>query len=241
MSDFRQQMRAHYEAQSLPPDKVAAIVNRAGAAAADEKESAAERAKVTPFPDHRRRWKAALAIAAGVALLFGVVSMLNVARRPSVSYAQLAPRVVEFFGGAPELPKHSQDKAALHAWLVAQGAPADFQIPAPLLPLESFGCEVLKVQGSPAYLTCFWREKNADGSGAKLVHLLVAKRSDFRDTPPPGEMQRRELPGWSFASWSQGKIVYTLATAGPPSALDPFVSAPVASRSAAAPLAALSF
>jgi hypothetical protein len=215
MSDLRQQIHDHYEAQSLPADRVDAILAR-GRAAASGEEKSAEPEKIVVFPRPRRF---ALIIAAAVVLFAGLLIWSPRVTRP-VSYALFAPRVVEFFGQPPELPKRSQNPEELRAWLLTQGAPADFQIPAKLRGLESFGCQVVNVHGRPAYLTCFWREKG------ELVHLLVAKRDDFLDGPKDATPQFRELDGWSFASWAEGETIYTLAAAAPLEKLRPFAWMP---------------
>jgi hypothetical protein len=126
----------------------------------------------------------------------------------------LAPRIVEFFRTTPQL-KESQDKAELRAWLLANGAPADFEIPAKLAALESIGCSVLDVKGKPAYLTCFWRESELRATDRDLIHLVAVRRSDFRDAPAGPAPQLRELDGWSFASWTAGDVIYTMATPAP--------------------------
>jgi hypothetical protein len=84
-------------------------------------------------------------------------------------------------------------------------------IPARLRALESFGCSVVDVGGRPAYLTCFWRQKNADGSGGELIHLLALRRTDFRDAPEGSEPQNRAIGNWNFVSWAEGEVIYTLA------------------------------
>jgi hypothetical protein len=221
MPDLRQQIRAHYEAQTLSADKVDAILSRGRAAAAGE-QAAETAAKVVELPRARRRWMPALAIAACLAVFAGLFALMQ-PRGPDMT--ALALHVVEFFGSGSEPRERSQDSAALRAWLIAKGAPADFQIPERLLPLKSFGCDVLNVGGRPAFLTCFWREKKPDGTGGELVHLIVARRDDFRKTPAAGEVQQREMDGWSFASWSHGDVIYTLAAAAPAEVLKPFIGA----------------
>jgi hypothetical protein len=208
MSDLRQQIRDHYEEKSLSAEKAEAILARGRGAE-----------KVISF---QQRWRPLLALAASVLVAVGLAVWWFREPQP-VSFAVLAPRVVEFFGTPPELPKRSQNPEELRAWLLAQGAPADFQIPAKLRGLESLGCQVVDVKGRPAWLTCFWREKGQNGTGGELVHLWVVRRNDFKDSPPSSTPQFREQSGWSFASWSEGDIVYTLAAAAPMDKLHPFV------------------
>jgi hypothetical protein len=188
--------------------------------------------KVVDFQSRRSGLlRLGLALAASITLYAGMQLWWPHGRK-TVEFAALAPRVVEFFGTPPELPKRSQDKAELRAWLLAQGAPADFQIPAKLLALESFGCQVVDIRGRPAWLTCFWREKKPDATGGELVHLFAVRRSDFRDGPTSSAPQFRELNGWSFASWAEGDVIYTVAAAAPLEKLRPFVAV----RRADAPL-----
>ncbi|MEP6668374.1 MAG: hypothetical protein ABJF10_04430 [Chthoniobacter sp.] len=226
MSDLRPQIQKHYDAQALPAAKVAAILAE-GKTAAEGGEKVVEmpeRAKSTVVRSTIFRpllW----AVAAGLAIWIGLTADWT-ALRPNgaVSYAQVfAPRVVEFMGVGPKLPKRSQDPEELRTWLLAQGAPADFQIPVKLRPLKSFGCEVVDVHGRPAYLTCFWAEKKPGVDDGSLVHLLVAKRSDFKDVPP-ATPQFREMSGWSFAAWSEGDVIYTMAAKAPLGQLQKFVA-----------------
>jgi len=216
MSDLRQQIRDHYEAKSLSAGKVEAILARGRGGE-----------KVVRFPVRAR---ALLALAATVVLAVGL-AMWWPHGPGRVSFAVLAPRVVEFFGKPPELPKLSQNPEELRAWLLAQGAPADFQIPAKLRGLESLGCKVVDVHGRQAWLTCFWREKKPDGTGGELVHLWVVKREDFKNGPGTATPQMHEESGWSFASWSEGDLIYTLATKAPMEKLRPFAAAKTGSSS----------
>jgi hypothetical protein len=217
MSDLRKQIRDHYHAQSLPAEKAEAIVARGYEAAGD----AVSREKVVSFP---RRRPITLALAAGLALFAGL-ALWRSHEAKRVSFAAVAPHVIEFFSGPHELTKRSRNPEELRAWLLAQGAPADFQIPAKLQPLESFGCRVLDVDGRPAFVTCFWARKPSAAEKGALVHLVVTKRSDFREGPTSAAPQFREMNGWSFASWRAGDSTYTLATAAPVEKLREFVAA----------------
>jgi hypothetical protein len=226
MSDLRQQLHKHYDAQALPAAKVDAILaeGRVGAQAGEKVIEMPRRAKPAEIRSTILRpfWWAA---AACLLVWIGLSADWRALRpKGAVSYAQVfAPRIVEFMGVGPTLPKKSQDPEELRTWLLAQGAPADFQIPAKLRPLKSFGCEVVDVHGRPAYLTCFWTEKKPGVDDGSLVHLLVAKRGDFKDAPPAAP-QFRELSGWSFAAWSEGDVIYTMAAKAPLEKLQRFVA-----------------
>ena len=222
MSDLRKQLHEHYDARALSPEKVEGILARGRAAAAGE--SGAEAANIAQFPIRRRKpygWMMALA---ATLLLFAGIAGFWRHEAAKAPFAAVAPRIIDFFAHQPDLKKAPQDKEELHAWQVARGAPAGFHIPASLMPLESVACDVVDVQGRKTYLSCFWREQRPDRGDHELIHLLVGRRSDFRGAPPVSQTERRELNGWSFASWSDGSIVYTLAVAAPPEKLTPFLA-----------------
>jgi hypothetical protein len=222
MSELGDQIQKHYDAQSLPAARAESILaeGRAGGGAGD---------KVVALPVPRPPWRrVAWALAASI-LVVATIAMWwlpqGLPQRGGVSYRTFAPRVVAFFGTPPELPKRSQNPDELRAWLLAQGAPADFQIPPKLRALKSFGCQVVDVHGRPAYLTCFWAEKKPGVDDGSLVHLFVARREDFQDAPQSGAPQFRELNGWSFAAWSDGDVIYTMAENAPLEKLRTFVRA----------------
>jgi hypothetical protein len=212
MPEFRQQIRDYYDAHQLPDGKVEAILRAT--------EPVVARVKVVEFP--RARIIRRMALAAAL-LLFAVLAFQFGAQRPrQVSFAVVAPRIVEFFHTPPKL-KESQDKEELRAWLLTNGAPADFQVPAKLAALQSVGCSVVDVKGKPAYLTCFWREPGPGATDRELIHLFAVRRSDFRDGPAGPVPQLREMEGWSFASWAAGDVIYTMATPAPLEKLRPFL------------------
>jgi hypothetical protein len=216
MPNLRQQLREYFDAQTLSSDKVDEILRAGRAAAAGEP---AEGNKIVAFP----RWPKLLAMAACLALFAGLGFWMLAPQDKPVSFAMLAPSVIKFFGGAPEMPLVSQDKKALMAWHLAHGAPSDFAIPPKLMALESFACHIVDVKGKPGYLTCFWRTKKPDGTGGELIHLIAARRSDFDRDMPGDKMMMREMGGWSFASWNQGDLIYTIAAAAPMDKVRPFV------------------
>ncbi|RYD35703.1 MAG: hypothetical protein EOP87_06885 [Verrucomicrobiaceae bacterium] len=225
MSDLRQQVRDHYDAQPLSPEKVQALllagrtVAPAGDGAAPEPEE-----NMVPFP-RRKSWTAWVgALAACLAIsLAGLWWMMRDAG--DVSYAALPPRVIEFFTNKEEIVPAPQDKREVKAWLVSNGAPAEMVIPASLQKLESAACQVVDVRGAKAYLSCYWTESGPDRGLPQLMHLLVSRAEDFRDQPQSATAVVREMDGWSFASWAEGDVLYTMAAAAPKEKLQPFLNA----------------
>jgi hypothetical protein len=223
MSDLRHQIREHYDEKAIPAERVEMILARGRAAAAGEELGDGNKATVFPVT-HARNWRRILSLAAALLVFAGLAGWWAQRDTFRAPFADVAPRIIGFFGSNPELVHAPKDKTALRDWLLARGAPSDFHIPAPLMPLESFACSVVDVDGRKTFLSCYWREDKPDRGDHELIHLLVGRRSDFRDAPSSALPQRRELDGWSFASWSEGDVVYTLATAAPPEKLTPFLA-----------------
>lgn len=217
MSEFRKQLRDHYESKALPASTVEAIFARARREADGGK-------KVTQFPlAHRTQWPRLLALAAVLAIFAGLAKWWPHDAR-AVEFAAVPQRITEFFAAKEKIDPAPQDKTELHALLVSRGAPAGFHIPAALLPLKSAACQVVDVRGHSVYLACFQRP-DGEGKGLPgLVHLILARRGDFLDTPVSAQPQLTECDGWSFAMWSEDDIAYTLATAAPLATLRPFIA-----------------
>lgn len=218
MSDLRKQIHDYYQDHELPAGKVEAIL--AQGRGADTQGHVAD--KIVPLRHAPPKWRL-LALAASVMMTVGLAVWWPQGQGNKVSMALLPPRIVEFFQTPPQLPKMSQSPAELREWLLAQGAPADYHMPATLQGMESLGCKVVDVHGRRAWLACFWREKKPDGSGGELVHLWAVRRSDFKDGPPIGTRQFHEESGWSFGSWTEGDMMYTVAANAPLEKLRPFV------------------
>lgn len=227
MPDLRQQLRQFYEEKSLPEEKAAEILAR-GREAAMEGPQTEEPSSAPPAPKAPIQFPRRYALGIGIAAALAIAGFLWLQMRPSqVPFAALPPRIIEFFGGTYEIPEVSQDHAQLRAWSLRQGAPEAFQIPPKMRSLESYGCAVVPVQGKPSYLTCFWTDATkpeADRGGADLVHLFVTRRSDFSGTPTSPEPQYSERDGWSFATWAEGDVGYTVATMNPVTTLRKFVA-----------------
>jgi hypothetical protein len=217
MPDFRSQLRTHYDSQALPAGKVETILARGKEVAAG--------AQATAIPKRARSpWQHAFPIAAVITLFAGLAMWLMPRGPEPLPFAEIAPHVIEFFSGKPEMTSAPKDKTELRSWQVAHGAPPEFQIPASLMALESEACHVVDVHGRKLYLSCFWMENGPEKGSRELVHLLVARSGDFRGAPSSTKAEIQEFDGWSFASWTEGEVLYTMAVAAPAARLRPLLA-----------------
>jgi len=223
MSELNHQIRELYEAKSIAAEKAEIILARGRAAAAGDEPHDKNKVAVFSAP-HAWSWRTVLSLAAALLVFAGLAGWWAQQETSRPPFAAIAPRLVEFLEHNPELTHVPEDKATVRDWLLVHGAPPEFHIPASLMPLESFACSVVDVRGQKTYLSCYWREEKPGRGDHEQIHLLVGRRSDFRDAPSSAQPLRRELNGWSFASWSEGEVVYTLATAAPPEKLTPFLA-----------------
>ncbi len=228
MSDFRKQLREHYDAKTLPADKTEAILTSARMVAQ------AQVASETNVSEAPPRWrKTGLpALAATLLALAGLAAWWQ-RESARVPYAEVMALVLECFASKAPLDPAPQDKGELRALMIAHGAPPDFRIPPSLLSLESAACKVVAVRDRSAYLMCFWSVDKPDRGLPELVHLIVAKAADFRDAPLAPQSQFQSRDGWSFASWREGEILYTLTAAAPMETLRRFLAAEVRERNPA--------
>ena len=220
------QMLREQSQTTLPAES--AVVN-----IAPDADAAAAAEKVVAFPvPHRSQWTRVLQLAAAVAVFAGLAGWwLRESQR--TPFAAVPERIIEFFATKQKVDPAPQSKDELRTLLVQRGAPANLRIPASLQPLENAACQVVDVQGQKVYLASFWRVAGERRGLPELVHLVVARRGDFRDPPAAKQPRFSEHDGWSFASWSEGDIIYTLAAAAPPDTLRQFVSfAPLRSYAA---------
>lgn len=218
MSDLRQQLRDHYAARSLSRERVAAILAQGRTAC---EEAATTRTAAHPRPAWRGR--SLLALAAAIALLAGGLFFFLLARaRPD--YSKLRPAIAAFFVTEPNFPKMSEQPAELRQWVIDRGAPSGFRIPVSLLRLDSKACAILEVGERPAYLLCFLKEDKSGRRNGGMVHLIVARRHDFRNLPPTEKPSIHTAGKWSFASWTEGEILYTVATPAPVAELQGYLA-----------------
>ncbi len=203
MSDLRKQIRDHYEARELPPEKLADILARGRAAAGG--------AVVESRPVARGRILRILSRVAVLIVLVTAVTFL-VVRRDRTEFAAVRPVVIGFFAhGELKYPILSPDPVALRQWALDHGAPADFRIPASLGVLPGKGCTILDVGGKPVHMLCFMTVRADGKQDGGMVHLLIARQGDFLHAPSSTIPEMVSDGEWNFASWSEGEITYTVA------------------------------
>ncbi len=223
MSDFNQQIRQHYEQQKLSPAKVDALLAAGGSASQP-------RPLATRWP-----WLVAACCVFGVIVFAALQRSKNAAEPGRIVLGEAMETVRAHFSRPDyELDALSGDPAVLRAQLIAAGAPADFELPAAVASLPSYGCKVFEVRGQKIYLMCFFLEPGtgrasgepamrqmtvigADGSMMKkdrpLVHLVVADRSAFSDAPVVGGWVSVPFADrWSVRARSAAGRVVMLAT-----------------------------
>lgn len=223
MSDFRKQIRDHYDARSLTPETVEAILAKGRAVEAGE--ASPKIAPLRPGGNLRRM----LALAASIALL-AVVTGFWVHSRTRADYASARRVIVEFFSKEHTYSTVSADPVVLRAWAIEHGAPPGFRIPAKLQGLPGKACTLLSADGKPVFLLCFMTVAENGKQDGGMVHLLVARSGDFRNLPRPGTRSSAADGSWNFSSWVEGGIVYTVAAPAPPEKVRSyvFVSYPLA-------------
>ena len=228
MDDLKQQLRRHYDGQQLPADRVQEIL-------AAGREAAAARAS-------RAWWR--MATAAVVILGLGILGAATYFRgrveSPRIPTAAVASAVVDYFSDPNyQLPQVSADRGVLVEWLRQHGGPANFEVPPAMAGLSSYGCQVLEVQGQKVYLICFLLDAppanvpagampekkmmtvvGSDGQMMKktrpLVHLVVAPKGIFSETPRSGERIVFPATGdWNFTTWTKGDQIYVAAAVLP--------------------------
>ncbi len=250
MPELPEQLRRHYEAQSLPEERVTAIL-AAGQRAAREPAPVSAHTR-QPFP---LLLSLVLSFATCLAFFF-LVHHSAPTSSPRYTQAALQTEIARFFDSpACEVQHHDNNIAELRRWLLAQGAPAHFEIPPALQSLTGFGGHVLHVNGRPAYILCLWLNPpenlpagpmmkkpmmSAPASDstpspaapaammkkpATLVHLIITPRADLLDPQPLTSIPRQFQNGpWAFLHWSRADLAYTLATTAPAADLQPLLA-----------------
>lgn len=99
------------------------------------------------------------------------------------------------------------DLAEVRRYLEGKGAPAEFDLPAPLRKTPVKGGARLSWQGAPVSMVCF------DGPNAKTLYLFVIDSTALEGGG--SESQAHSLKGLASAAWTRGGKTYLLAASLP--------------------------
>ncbi|HTQ29718.1 MAG TPA: hypothetical protein VMI53_00775 [Opitutaceae bacterium] len=156
-----------------------------------------------------RRWPVWLAVAAGVALLFGAgLWRFKTAAAPMDPLMAFALHDVRFeqHGG------HGGPAAALQQVLQNPATRLTAGLPVDLAALRATGCRTLNFGGHHVMEICFQR-------GSVLFHLYMARRADFPQIAAAAGPSFGEKFGCCAAQWADARHVFVVATEADPAAL----------------------
>ena len=147
------------------------------------------------------------AAAAVVVLLMGVAFFWS---RPleDRSFAAYQSRVVRNAQRGYVMDITTTNLGEIRQYLAAQGAHADYVLPAPLEKLPGDGGAVLRWHNKTVSMVCF------DMGDQNDLFLFVASRSDVPDAPSSSKPQFTQIGKLTAASWSAGDRTYVLAGPG---------------------------
>jgi len=164
---------------------------------------------------------ATLAVVAAVA--FGAI-IQAIPSHPLIDVADVKAEMrVVFARGDARLALLSNDTARVRRWIEARGGPADFAVPRGLAGRSIVGCDVFSAAPVGVFVVCFGDEAGPLRQGASVggaqplhgatFHLAIVPKSQVREAARIMAQPRVEYQGlWSFATWSDGVLVYVLAT-----------------------------
>jgi hypothetical protein len=149
----------------------------------------------------------ALAAAAAIVLLIGVV-LFRPQPREDRSFAAFQSRVVRNAQRGYAMDMTTTNLSEIRRFLAAQGAHADYVLPAALEKLPGDGSAVLRWNDKTISMVCFDLGNHND------LFLFVASRSDLPDAPATSVPQFTQIGRLTAASWSAGDRTYVLAGPG---------------------------
>ncbi len=144
-----------------------------------------------------------LTAAAAAVLIVGFVVWRS---QPSVPdrFANYEARMVSGALREYQMSIRTNNLQAVRQKLAAEGAPANYSIPAGLQSLTLTGGGTLHWRDNPVAMVCY------DRGDKEMLFLFVMNRSAVKDPPP--ETPKTGMVGELFtASWSQGDNIYFLA------------------------------
>lgn len=133
-----------------------------------------------------------MGLAAGLALIFTLLGTWN--SRAEAAIKPLPEFASNFVAGGYFLAQHGSSLAELTPWLEGQAAPLPAELPAGLQELRTLGCSTVNYHGRNLSLICFGQDKQ--------YHLFVARRADFPEIEPMGDVNFLVRSGLTSAAWS---------------------------------------
>ena len=206
MSELPEKIREYYSSASLPDD----VVRRLMATA------------------HRERRRRILAWAAsGVAACLAMSLVLfGVNRHSRQSVDELEAQVKNFFSHPDsQLDFASSDPTVVRQWLEAHGGPTTINVPAGLAGKNTVGCEVFGSGDDRVFVICYVDDTPPDPGVTEaiarksasrqpaVVHLALVPKTAIKNSTRISDHPRLfETGAWSFAEWTDGRLLYVLAT-----------------------------
>lgn len=191
-AEFDRRVREAFASIPIPPDLRDKIV-------------AQQKIISVPFWRRSNGAKAALALAAAVALLATGLLFWNNAPREDKTFAGFRSRMVSFALRNYDMDLHTNQLAAVQSYLAGKGAPADFPLPPTLAASAVKGGKSLLWQGKPVGMVCF-------GHGDETLYMFVI------DSPLPGTPTNAAAPpaigtykSLATATWTTGDKTFLLA------------------------------
>ncbi len=175
--------------------------------------------KIVAYYPPQWQHRGLLAAAAAVAILCVAGTWWHVSRSSdlasnSSSEAQPVDRsafteqaLAKLDGSGPLLAKLSSNPDEVKAWLEQRKAPVG-QMPPKFAALPPVGCQEYVINGHTVSLVCITLP---DGG---VAHLFMVEKNALSNPPATTGPQYDSMKGWNYASWSDAKMSYVLATNG---------------------------
>jgi hypothetical protein len=156
----------------------------------------------------RRRVLLPLALAASLALLFGLlVFVQDPARAPQTEFAILQRDMTRFLVTFPDLELTTDRWPSILQWLGEKPGLQQAQIPVHLQRFPALGCRVVRWRGKELMLVCF-------AAQGEVVHLFVLPSAIVAGVPATSQLALSDLDGWSAGCWNQEGVTYLALTRG---------------------------
>ena len=158
-------------------------------------------------PEFRRSRTLLLAAAAMLVLLAVMAALVWPRPDKTPRFAQFQARMVSTVLRQYRMEVASADMAAVRGHMAKHGAPADYVVTPGLERVPLAGGGVLRWQGRPVSMVCFYRRQTPEDK--EMLYLFVLRKSALPDPPAPVP-QVQDLKGMSTMSWTDGDNIYML-------------------------------